>query len=143
MKKLVFIFIAVSAMVVFGITRGFPEKMKSSDSSLPTQEDGNIKYQVNINMAPNFSFPTCHMQIIVTDETNRLVAPAQTLVQGITTYYFTEKGPVTGTRVAHLRSPLNNIAVCTLFAVPSSATGTFYNNITYQFTLTPLNNNPK
>jgi hypothetical protein len=149
MKKIRFLSAVIVVMLSISMSQAFGARPASSVSTsfLPIQQDGSIKYVVNVKTTPQFTFPTCKILVVVTDEHNRLVAPAQLFTSNTTFYYFAERGPVTGTRIAHLRLASENAGstapVCSFYALPDEESGTFYNNVIYKFTLLPISNNPK
>jgi hypothetical protein len=96
-----------------------------------------VAYAVNIVPQTRVNNFNLLLYVGVTDETGRLVAPAQRFKLGTWTYYFYENGPVTGTRVAHLVNdpvvPTNLLFNC----APATLSGKFLPGDTYFFTLYP------
>jgi len=78
----------------------------------------------------------------IVDQNNRIIGSEQGFSSGTYIYYFTEQGPVTGIRIARMRT-IPDVAACSLNAEPAVLSGTFYNNSIYNFTLKPTNNRPK
>lgn len=77
-----------------------------------------------------------HFLVMMTDETGRLVAPAQTFRPGVSDYTFFEGGTVRGTRVAKMvRLPITLKSA----NIPStSKTRIFYGGACYMFIIDPI-----
>jgi hypothetical protein len=98
-----------------------------------------IRYDVNISIS--IDKPLCNLWLVkILDGNGRMVAPAQEFISGKTKYTFTERGPVTGTRIAVLlKYQYGDHFVCEteLFTAPAILKGTFLNGETYRFDLFP------
>ncbi len=104
-----------------------------------------IRYQVNVILAAET--PLCNTWMVkIVDGQGRQVAPVKPYVSGTTQYEFTERGPVTGTRIALLvKYMFGDHFVCAneLFTAPAVLKGTFLNGQTYRFDLFPTTQLPK
>ncbi|MCX6245952.1 MAG: hypothetical protein NTU98_14755 [Bacteroidetes bacterium] len=93
-----------------------------------------VNYKVTVHIPGDRPFYTRNVFVVMTDENNHMIAPAQLLRYGIWTYGFNEGTSVTGTRIAKL--VFSDGTTTTLFwAAPDSKTGKFTNGITYLFDL--------
>jgi len=98
---------------------------------------GNIKYQVNLHVNPSIGITCDKFFIVLTDENNRIIDKPQHVEWGVTAYYFSETGPVMGTRIARLyESPVGG-PVVPFSCDPDVKTGTFHNGVVYIFNLYP------
>ena len=88
------------------------------------------------NISPNFF-------VMITDGRGKLVAPVQAVRPGLSTYYFSEIGPVSGTRTATMIYDPMGPGVLQFYCAPDSKTGLFKNGVTYSFDLYPTTNPPK
>ena len=69
----------------------------------PISSTNEIQYSVKINSTQIHSGSfNLNLFVMITDEHGRLVAPVQAVRPGLSTYHFSEFGPVIGTRVARL-----------------------------------------
>ncbi len=142
MKKISSLIFASLSMILFTTTVVFSAKPSSAFLPNPSNETGVIKYQVQVIITPQLASPNCHMLVVVTDEMNRSVGSPQIFVPGASVYYFTESGPVTGTRTARLQ-PARGISAFAFYAEPDERSGNFNNNLVYSFTLNATHNLPK
>ncbi len=98
-----------------------------------------IRYQVNVQF--NHDMHLCNFyQVVVVNESGKLIAPPQTFRQGTTAYYFVEAGPVSGTRIAMLiinPDIMHFICPNELFTSPDMKRGEFLTGRTYDFNLYP------
>ena len=93
-----------------------------------------ITYVVKIDNSHNFGF-SYHYDVVITDETGRQVAPAQTFRPGTWFYYFSEPGTVYGTRIARL---IQHPVTPGSWIIPATKlTGTFTGGKTYLFVISP------
>jgi hypothetical protein len=111
-----------------------PDKFKKASQTT-------IKYQVAIHLSLGIS--TCNTYYVqITDETGRLVAPAQIFVPGVNKYVFNEAISVQGrARIASLVLPSNfdpYACLNNLITRPDVKVGPFFFGLTYSFDLFPL-----
>jgi hypothetical protein len=95
-----------------------------------------ISYVVQISNSYNLKPGNAIYQIVITDETGRIVATPQTFRAGIWTYRFTELGDVRGTRIAKMIQQ-NDPDQPTWNVSPVSKTGVFLGGHSYLFRLIP------
>ena len=144
MKTTKFFSLLSLALIFIGVTSGFCKNIEN-----PSAQDSKLaitRYLVNIHLAADK--PVCNTYWIqITDETGRLVAPAQIFVPGISQYSFysniKERGfRERGTkRIAMLiKAPVGGYLDCVnnLFARPDTKTGIFLLGKTYNFDLFPV-----
>ncbi len=98
-----------------------------------------VRYLVNIHFSNDVSL--CNLYLVeIVDENGRLITAPQAFRQGISAYYFSERGPVSGTRTAKLvlNSEVSSL-ICPveLHTSPFSITGEFLVGHTYEFNLYP------
>lgn len=98
-----------------------------------------VHHRVNVIVSSERT--TCNVYLVeILDGQGRLVAPAKTYVPGVTKYDFTERGPVTGVRIAVLvlAPTLSHFACETeLFTTPVIIKGDFLTGQTYRYDLFP------
>jgi len=94
-----------------------------------------VHYQVSVHMPKERPINTRSIYVVMTDEHNRPVAPAQLLRRGLDTYHFFESASVKGTRKAQLIYSDGTTAAMFSLAAPDVQTGTFATGFTYLFNL--------
>lgn len=98
-----------------------------------------ITYVVEIDMLNTGGI--CHAYtILITDENGIMAAPPKSFQEGISTYVFHEKGPVSGRRIARMVKGSNsspNVCTQVLSTNPDAVTSIFRNGSTYLFYLSP------
>jgi hypothetical protein len=104
---------------------------------------GQVHYQVQIHNPKDLPFYSGNIYVAMTNERGILVAPVQAVHSGISTYYFNESGPKTGTRTASLIYNPMGTASLPFYCAPDSKTGIFKNGATYLFNLYPTFNPPE
>ena len=99
------------ALILLGVNAVYSKTNSNSDK---LQAASCIKYQVNVHPTNHLSLPLPRVYVIMTDENNNLVAPAQLFTMGVWVYTFTEirppndiksgeeVGTVTGIRIARM-----------------------------------------
>ncbi len=129
------------ALIVLGANASNPSlnTSKTPDQTIP----GNIRYSVTIHVTPGVIIPKMHFYVVLTDQNNRRVADAQQVEFGKWTYQFTEMGPVSGIRVAHLIETTADDAFMPYSCSPDIKSGTFRNGVTYMFNLYPTREIPE
>jgi hypothetical protein len=100
-----------------------------------------INYKVEIRTGDQ-EFSTCQLIVAVADQDGHFVLPPQAYRPGITTYFFKETGPVTGTRTAVLMAAPVPDAVCPVNRPSDARTGTFQPDKTYLFIINTTNSIP-
>lgn len=133
MKKS-FVFLSGILMIIGTITTGFSSNNFPGIGSVKVA----VNYQVNIHLG--LETQLCNTYLVeVVDGNGVPVAPAKPFVSGVSRYVFSERGPVTGTRVAVLIKAPYDYNVCTqgLVTPPDVITGSFLNGRTYIFDLYP------
>jgi hypothetical protein len=128
--------IVLSIVLLLGFTIGF---------TMPAIEKGSFKpviaarYHVSIHFTNDLSL--CNLYLVeIVDENGRLVNPPQSFRPGISSYFFSERGPVQGTRIAKLvlNSEIRYFVCPTeIYTAPCSLSGTFLVGETYEFDLYP------
>jgi hypothetical protein len=130
-----------SVLVFFGLTIIFSNAAAINGSPRQTFS---TRYQVNVHFNRDVSL--CNLYVVkVVDESGREVAPRQLYQPEFATYYFYEKGPVSGTRTAELvpdEIPLHFICPNELYNTKEIKRGTFMAGQTYQYDLYPNTHNP-
>jgi hypothetical protein len=110
----------------------------------PISSTNEIQYSVKINSTQIHSGSfNLNLFVMITDEHGRLVAPVQAVRPGLSTYHFSEFGPVIGTRVARLIYDPIGPTDLPFYCAPDVKTGKFINGTTYLFNLYPTTNPPK
>lgn len=108
MKTLIILSIISLVLIVIGIDMAFANSIGNKNAKVLSLK---VKYQVDVHYsAPpaadladdNSGYIICGGIVVITDEKGRPVAPAQALLPGVTSYYFSEAGPVSGSRIARL-----------------------------------------
>lgn len=98
-----------------------------------------ITYVVEVDMVNTGGI--CHTySILITDENGILADRPKSFQEGISTYVFHEKGPVSGQRIARMVRESNsspNICSQALSTVQNAVTSNFRNGSTYLFYLSP------
>jgi hypothetical protein len=132
------------ALILLGVNAVYSKTNSNSDK---LQSAGCIKYQVNVHPTIHLGLPLPRVYVIMTDENNNLVAPAQLFKIGVWTYTFTEvrppndiksgeeAGTVTGVRIA--RMELEGGMIYKEYPTPDVKAGKFFPGSTYQFNLYP------
>jgi hypothetical protein len=99
-----------------------------------------ITYVVEID-ATNIT-SLCHSyRIFLTDESGLIIDEPKAFHEGIINYVFHEKGPISGTRIAHMEQISNstpNICSQALYSAPDIQSNTYRNGATYLFHLSPM-----
>ncbi len=127
--------ILLSLGLVFLGASAFNPRVSDSSSLLPPQ--GVIKYQVSLYVEQQFiTLPGVHFFIILTDEHGRRIG-LQQIRPGFQTYFFSEVGPVSGTRIAWLVEGHMDQSFMTFTCAPDVRSGLFLNNLIYNFNLFP------
>ncbi|MCX6243328.1 MAG: hypothetical protein NTU98_01370 [Bacteroidetes bacterium] len=126
MKTIAKILIALSALTI-----SFTAHAKGGENSVSALA---ITYKVIVHMPAATPSVLRGVFVVITDETGRLVAPAQLLISGKTEYKFAESGPVKGIRVAKLSNGLRPHADSWISNEDMKA-GLFQNGASYLFNL--------
>jgi hypothetical protein len=134
----------IRTAIAFTIFLFFAFNANSISKKDPRITNGNnpagITYVVEVDMANTGGI--CHAySILITDENGALAASPKSFQEGISTYVFHEKGPVSGQRIARMvKGPNSSPNTCNqvLFAVPDAVTSIFRNGSTYLFYLSPI-----
>ena len=135
MKTAKFIF-ALSLALIF--VAGFNtvnarDKSKASPAAISARA---VTYNVKVACTNFYPLHLSQYEVVMTDANGLQIGESQTYHPGISNYYFTEPGPVHGTRVARMvQMPLGpksfNIRPCV-------KTGIFNGGATYIFVIVPL-----
>ena len=141
MKTLKLLSVISFALMVFAASAIKPAEVSSMNTATPTP--GNIKYQVTIHVPADLSLPNVHFFVVMTDGNGRRIAAPQQAVTGINTYYFSELGPVTGTRIARLVEAHISDSYMPFTCNPDVKTGIFKNGYMYDFNLWPSSSLPQ
>jgi hypothetical protein len=140
MKKIVLLSLAVSAMIIIAISSASTTPSNPVNQIGPANK-GDIRYQVVINNANDLQSLSCPILIVMTDISNRPVAPPQNFKPGVNVYNFYEFGPVTGVRVSHFVTDTRiQIPICKTVNAVDAMYGTFMPGNSYTFYITPFNN---
>ncbi|MCX6245043.1 MAG: hypothetical protein NTU98_10100 [Bacteroidetes bacterium] len=126
MKTIAKILIAISVMMI-----SLTAHAKGGENSVSALA---ITYKVIVHMPDATPSVLRGVFVVITDETGRLVAPAQLLLPGKTEYQFAENGPVKGIRIAKLSNGLRPHADAWVSNEDARA-GLFQNGSTYLFNL--------
>ena len=130
-------FTSVLSLILFlGLTSVFSNTPANNTTFKPIVA---TRYHVSIHFTNDISL--CNLYLVeIVDENGRLVNAPQAFRPGIASYFFSERGPVKGTRTAKLvlNSEIQYI-VCPneIFTSPFSLSGTFWVGETYEFNLYP------
>jgi voltage-gated potassium channel Kch len=104
----------------------------SAGNNIPVA--GQVHYKVQIHLPKDMPFRTEHVYVVMTDERNQPIGPAQLLTYGKLTYEFTENQAVIGTRKAMIIYSDGNTS--RLFhSTPDVQNGKFIIGGTYIFNL--------
>ncbi len=126
------------AMIILTFTSGFSaNNVTNTTNAALISQFGDISYRVNINLG---ELNLCNTYLVeLMDANGRLVAPAQEYKNGVNSYTFHERGPVTGVRVAALVMANWDHFICRqeLYTSPAIYYGLFLNGKTYFFNLYP------
>jgi hypothetical protein len=132
--KLIF---ALSLALIFaaGSNNSFAHRGLSKDNPAERKAQ-KIAYVVRIEQLSYIQSLGGHFLVKMTDETGRLVAPAQVFRPGVSDYTFFEAGNVRGTRVAKMeRLPIGERPM----SIPStSKSGVFIGGTCYMFIIHPV-----
>ncbi len=111
-------------------------------SNNPQPLTGNIKYKVVIHANASVSIPTANnFWVVLSDGNGRRIGSTH-FEFGIDTYYFSEAGPVSGSRIARVVIESHGGAVSPFYCNPDAKWGTFRNGATYQFNMYPRTSVP-
>ena len=128
MKTIAKILIAISVMMISFSSFAKKGGDNNSVSALA------ITYKVIVHMPDATPSVLRGVFVVITDETGRLVAPAQLLLPGKTEYQFAENGPVKGIRIAKLSNGLRPHADAWISNEDIKA-GLFRNGASYLFNI--------
>jgi len=116
----------------------------ASDRVYSVATTSEIHYLVKINSSQIHSgASTLALFVMITDEQGRVVAPVQVVRPGLSTYSFSEAGPVVGTRIASMIFNPIGPSYQPFYCAPDAKTGKFVNGGSYLFNLYPTTNPPK
>ncbi len=135
MKKIIALSFVLAAMIFIGMYSNSSANIRSTSNGT-AQID--IEYQVIVH--PNWAIlhNQCPIFVSLTSGLGTgYIGQPQLYQQGINTYYFSEPGPVTGVRIAHLILGNNGKQddVCLNVSMSNSKTGIFYGGHKYVFDL--------
>ena len=133
MKKIIILSFVVTAMIILGMNVNSSARVRNMNSGT---SQNYIQYQVNIHANWAIRHNQCPMIVEITDGPDgKVIQQPMLYQQGINTYYFTEVGPVHGTRVAHLLNLSSDQPgnVCITISVSDTKSGVFYDGSNYIF----------
>ncbi len=142
MKKTALISASLMMLLFWTMVSSGMNQGKPVENSITTSM---IRYEVIIHLSKDLGLITCPLVISMTDPSGNLIDPPQPFYPSRDVYTFTEKGPVTGGRVAHLSlAPGIESGTCFPVSLVDSKRGTFVNGEIYKFNLYPpaLSANP-
>ena len=122
-------------LIVLGATAANPTLGTTNNQGQITP--GNIKNTVTIQVNQEANLPKLHFILFITDENNRHIGGAQLVEPGTWKYQFSEQGPVTGIRIAHLVQSTSDDTLMPFSCNPDVKSGTFRNGVVYNFNLYP------
>ena len=126
------IFLSFSLVLIFAGLNAMSSNPKEKSALVSEAAPNSISYTVQINNNANgVDLSSGHFFVVITDKSGRLVAPQQILIPGVSTYRFSEKGPIHGTRVASI-IPVSEKAGSSAL-MTSSKTGLFMQGASYLF----------
>jgi hypothetical protein len=135
--------IAKTLAVIFILMLSMEVNVASAkENSFNTRQE--IHYVVNVNTSLVQTGGTnLDLFVVMTDENGRLVDFAKAVRPGLSTYTFSERGDVKGTRIAVLYYSPKTPYGLPLYCLPDSKTGIFSNGGTYIYQLNPTTNPPQ
>jgi hypothetical protein len=111
------------------------------DSKAPKPLAGNIKYKVVVHATPDLTMPGSGNYLVVMSDGNGRRIGTQYFIPGVLTYFFSERGPVNGTRVVRIIIETHG-GVVPFYCNPDVKYGTFRDGVTYQFNMYPKTSVP-
>jgi hypothetical protein len=130
-KRFMLTALVVFATMSMGMNTGFANK-----GSNAAQQDGPgvgvITYQVNIFPTPQFLTQRAPVLIVLLNERGQAIGRPQMFNRNTLVYYFTEKGPITGTREVNLYTNPHLPPIPFNWS-PVYLSGKFLNGQTYMF----------
>jgi Phr family secreted Rap phosphatase inhibitor len=135
MKKIIILLsLVVTAVIFFGMNENSTARIIYQ--SRPNT-NSNIQYQVNVHPDMRITNNLCPLIVELTDGSGRLIGQPRIYIPGENTYYFFERGPVKGTRMAKLTNMSGWMPddVCIDISLSDSKTGVFNNGVDYKFNL--------
>jgi hypothetical protein len=136
MKTTKLIFALSLALILNAGYNNMYAQQKSNNDVPEEVKARKVAYVVRIeNIGKSVNLQT-HYLVMMTDETGRRIAPAQTYRPGVWDYTFFENGSVRGTRVARMVQ-MPHVPNSPEF-IPDSKTGIFYGGACYLFTIKPV-----
>jgi hypothetical protein len=133
MKKIIITSLVVLTMLILTINTGSSTPANTANKVTPVM--AGIRYEVILSVSRDWGTSRCPINIWVSDENNRPVALPQAFKPGVFTYNFYEIGPVTGTRVAHVKTntQIHGPGICPFVNDTQAQYNTFLNGSTYPF----------
>jgi hypothetical protein len=129
--------LSVISLVLIGLGAAAIKPNQPGQSGISQPPGGNIKHQVVLHVSATVSMPAAHFYVVITDGNGRQIARPQLVVPGVVKYYFSEMGPVNGTRIVRLIEKPSGDSFIPYSCEPDAKTGLFRNGVTYIFNLYP------
>jgi hypothetical protein len=133
MKKIIFLSLAVSVVILFGINQSSSAKKNVANVNSMAM----IHYQVVVHPTHDLIVSTCPILLAITDGNGYVIGTTQVYHSDQNTYNFYESGVQYGARAALLSNMNGNITdnICIVVDVRNSKTGTFIPGSTYGYDL--------